>query len=75
MDNGWFNTQEQLPGLYGNYLIIIKYQGALSRDYDYEVAFYDDSDTWYGNSDSYSNEEVLAWRDLPTLPSFLSKEN
>lgn len=74
MDNGWFNTKEHLPGIYGNYLIVVEYHGALSRKYDYEVAFYDDTDTWYGSSNLYTNDEVLAWQELPTLPSYLDQE-
>lgn len=67
----WYDPRKQLPAIYGEYLIIRRYAGILSRQYAFEVVFYDDVNTWWGNEDSYSNEEVLAWCELPTLPQFL----
>lgn len=67
----WYDPRKQLPAIYGEYLIIRRYTGILSRKYTFEVVFYDDMNTWWGNENSYSNEEVFAWCELPTLPQFL----
>ena len=67
----WYDSNKQLPAIYGEYLIIHKYTGVLSKKYSLEVVFYDDNGTWWGNKSSYSSKEVLAWCELPPLPSFL----
>lgn len=71
----WYNPKEQLPAIYGNYLVIHKYNGILSREYDFEVVFYDDSGIWWGNKVSYTTEDILAWCELPALPDYLEAVN
>lgn len=70
----WFNPKEQTPAIYGLYLVIVPYKGILSRKYDFEVAFFDENDTWWGNKTAYINDEVLAWTELPKLPVWLGED-
>ena len=71
----WFNPQEQVPAIYGLYLVIHKYNGVLSRKYDYEVVFYDDNGVWWGDKVSYLTDDIFAWCELPALPKYLEETN